>query len=91
MPDQTPAADGHRGRLRSLLAQAGSYAAALDEIAQDDPRREANVVRQLRAWRRQLGATLDNFGATPRDEPILSPYEWAARQFDPAYQDSPGQ
>ena len=77
MPDQTPAADDHRGQLRALLVQAGELAAALDEIAQDNPRREADVIRQLRAWRRQLGATLDNLGGTVEDLPTPTTKETA--------------
>lgn len=64
-PDQTPATDDRRGELRQLLAQGADFAAALADIAQDDPRREADVIRQVRAWRRQLGTILDHFAATP--------------------------
>ena len=82
MTTPTPATDDHRARLRELLAHAGSYAQALDDIAHDNPRREADVMRQLAAWHARVGALL------PKDKPPATPYELAARQFDPpGYQD----
>jgi hypothetical protein len=56
MPD--PTADDHRTQLRALLAQADDYAAALDQIARDDPRRLLDVARQMTTWHAQLATVL---------------------------------
>ncbi len=52
-PADLPAND-----LRTLLAQASDFAAALDEIAQDDPRRVLDVARQMTVWHVQLATAL---------------------------------
>jgi hypothetical protein len=105
----SPTADDHRTQLRALLAQAGEYAAALDEIAHDDPRRLPDVARQLVHWHGQLAAVLFGIVGTPgADRGVtvadaltavaeaaalshanpISPWEHAARLFDPQ---APGQ
>ena len=103
MPDPAnPPADDHRTQLRALLAQAGDYAAALDEIARDDPRRLLDVARQMVTWHAQLATVLLALVGTPEaDRGVMiadalttlaapfthpnpiSPWEHAARLFDP--------
>ena len=99
-----PTADDHRTQLRALLAQAGDYAAALDEIARDDPRRLLDVARQMVHWHAQLATVLLGIVGTPEaDRGVtvadaltalaeaaaltransISPWEHAARLFDP--------
>jgi hypothetical protein len=84
-----PTADDHRTQLRSLLAQAAGFAAALDDIARDDPRRLLDVARQMVTWQVQLAAVLlAILGAPPGADAASQPkpvsmWEYAARQFDP--------
>jgi hypothetical protein len=63
-----PTADDHRTQLHGLLAQADHYAAALDEIAHDDPRRLVDVARQLVHWHAQVAAVLVGIVGTPEAE-----------------------
>lgn len=110
MPDPAnPTADGYRAQLRSLLVQADDYAAALDEIAHDDPRRLVDVARQMVHWHAQVATVLLGIVGTPEaDRGVavadaltamaeaaalshanpISPWEHAARLFDPQ---APGQ
>jgi hypothetical protein len=99
-----PTADDYRTQLRAQLAQAGEYAAALDEIAHDDPRRLVDVARQMVHWHAQVAAVLLGIVGTPEaDRGVtvadaltavaeaaalshanpISPWEHAARLFDP--------
>ncbi len=66
MPD--PTADDHRTQLRTLLAQTGDYAAALDEIARDDPRRLLDVACQMTTWHAQLATILFHIVGCPLAE-----------------------
>lgn len=59
------AADDCRIQLRALLAQADDYAAALDQIARDDPRRLVDLARQMTTWHAQLAAVLLGVVGTP--------------------------
>lgn len=63
MPNLT--AEDHYGQLRSLLAQADDFAAALDHIVRDDRRRLADVAHQMVAWQAQLAAVLLGIVGTP--------------------------
>lgn len=63
-----PTADDYRTQLRALLAQAGEYAAALDEIARDDPRRLLDVARQMTTWHAHLAAILFRIVGAPLAE-----------------------
>lgn len=99
-----PTADNYRTQLRAQLVQAGDYAAALDEIAHDDPRRLLDVARQMVHWHAQLATVLLGIVGTPEaDRGVtvadaltapaeaadpISPWEHAARLFDPQ---TPGQ
>ena len=60
-----PPADDHHSQLRSLLAQADDFAAALDHIARDDRRRLADVDRQMVTWQAQLAVVLLGIVGTP--------------------------
>lgn len=51
-------ADDHRTQLRALLAQADDYAAALNHVVSDDPRRLLDVARQMTTWHGKLAAVL---------------------------------
>jgi hypothetical protein len=66
-PANPPAGDRH-DQLRALLAQADDYAAALEEIARDDPRRLLDVARQMTAWHAQLATVLFGVIGTPEAE-----------------------
>jgi len=63
-----PAADDYRTQLRTLLAQAGDYAAALDQIVRDDPRRLLDVARQMTTWHAQLATVLLGIVGAPLAE-----------------------
>lgn len=66
MPDPSnQTADDYRTQLRTLLGQAGDYAAALEEIAHDDPRRLIDVARQMVTWHAQLATVLVGIAGTP--------------------------
>jgi hypothetical protein len=91
-----PTVGDHRTQLRSLLAQAASFAAALDDIARDDPRRLPDVARQMVTWHAHLAAVLVGIVGTPQAElgvtlaqavstvaEPVSMWEYAARLFDP--------
>ena len=90
MPDQPMTTADHRGQLRQLLAHAGSYAQALDDIGQADPRREADVISQISVWHNQLGTALLRIMTTGSAGEPISVWEWCARTFEPAAEPAAG-
>ena len=83
MTTPSPATDDHRGRLRALLVQAGEYAAALDQIAEGNPRREADVISQISVWHDQLSTALVGIVTSDSQGDRISVWEWCARAFEP--------
>jgi hypothetical protein len=84
MATPAPATEDHRGQLRALLVQAGEFVAALDQIAQGNPRREADVISQIAAWHHQLGTALAGIITSDSQGDRISVWEWCARAFEPA-------